>query len=197
MNQAFASDAQAQQRSLNRSLWLTVDSPLVHLGGHFLNDSMPIRPKASPQPSFISVFYGPWCTIFVTLLILDSPILPCTVCFYKGSTRTFYKLSRFGNAFTLGSKVNDHALLNVASRRRINRSISALRQRLQCFLKSSHTFCTSSTALCCYLPSVNGYLISKSKVNCGHINVTRQCIKVPYVKGNAMYSIQKTIMPSL
>ncbi|GFV06460.1 uncharacterized protein TNCV_2947831 [Trichonephila clavipes] len=112
-NQASASEAQMQQCSLNSSLGDTFGSPLVHFGGQLLNGSPSICPNASPQPSFASVIYGPWCTTFATSLILNSPILPCTVHFYHGGTRTVKKLSRFGNASTLGPKANDHALLDV------------------------------------------------------------------------------------
>src|SRR5580765_8936292 len=93
-----------QQRSLNSCLGDTVGSPLVHLGGQLLNGSTSICPNASPQPSFASVIYDPWCTTFVTSLILDSPILPCTVHFYHDGARTVHKLSRFGNASTHGPK---------------------------------------------------------------------------------------------
>ncbi|GFY03280.1 hypothetical protein TNCV_1172401 [Trichonephila clavipes] len=113
MNQASALEAQTQQRSLNSSLGDTVDSPLVHLGGQLLNGSRSKHPKASPQSSFNSVIYGPWCSIFVWSLSLNSPILPCMVYFYHGDMQTVHKLSRFGNAFSLGSKVNDHVLLDI------------------------------------------------------------------------------------
>ncbi|GFX26365.1 uncharacterized protein TNCV_949631 [Trichonephila clavipes] len=112
-NQASASEAQTQQCSLNCSLGDTFGSPLVNFGGQLFNGSPSICSNASPQPSFASVIYGPWCTTFATSLILNSPILLYTVHFYHGGMRTVHKLSRFGNASTLGPKANDHALLDV------------------------------------------------------------------------------------
>ncbi|GFW56060.1 uncharacterized protein TNCV_374661 [Trichonephila clavipes] len=92
-NQASASEAQMQQCSLNSSLGDTFGSPLVRFGGQLLNGSPSICPNASPQPSFASVIYGSWCTTFASSLILNSPILPCTVHFYHGGTRTVHKNS--------------------------------------------------------------------------------------------------------
>ncbi|GFW49627.1 hypothetical protein TNCV_2844081 [Trichonephila clavipes] len=86
MNQASASEAQTQQHSLNSSLGDIVDNPLAHLSGQLLNASTSIHPKASPQLSFISVIYCPWCTSFATSLILDSPIVPCMYYFSHGGT---------------------------------------------------------------------------------------------------------------
>ncbi|GFV86049.1 uncharacterized protein TNCV_670461 [Trichonephila clavipes] len=103
INQVSASEAQTQQRSLNSSLGDTVGSPLVHLGGQLLNE---IR-------LFASIIYGPWRTTFATSLILNSPILSCMVYFYHGGTRKVHKLCCLGNAFTLGPKANDHAILDV------------------------------------------------------------------------------------
>ncbi|GFW41714.1 RNA-directed DNA polymerase from mobile element jockey [Trichonephila clavipes] len=88
-NQASASEAQTQQCSLNSSLGDTFGSLLVHFGGQLLNGSPSICPNASPQPSFASVIYGPWCTTFATSLILNSPILPCTVHFYHAACEQF------------------------------------------------------------------------------------------------------------
>ncbi|GFU42676.1 uncharacterized protein TNCV_3138801 [Trichonephila clavipes] len=113
MNQAPASENQTQQRLLNSSLENTVGSPLVHLGGMLLNGSTSILPSSPVQSSVTSITYGPWYTPFATSLILDGPILPCTVHFYHGGMRTVHKLSRFGNASTLGPKAHDHALLDV------------------------------------------------------------------------------------
>ncbi|GFW65372.1 hypothetical protein TNCV_396381 [Trichonephila clavipes] len=113
MNQASTSEVQTQQRSFNRSLEDTVDSPLAHVGGLFLYGSMAIGPNTSPQPSFISDIYGSWCTTFATSVILERPILPCMAYSYYGGTLTVHKLSRFGNASTLGPKANDHDLLDV------------------------------------------------------------------------------------
>ncbi|GFU92557.1 uncharacterized protein TNCV_4794861 [Trichonephila clavipes] len=91
-NQASASEAQTQQCSLNSSLGDTFGSPLIHFGGQLLNGSPSICPNTSPQPSFASVIYGPWCTTFATSLILNSPFSPCSVHFYHGGTRTVHKL---------------------------------------------------------------------------------------------------------
>ncbi|GFV67912.1 hypothetical protein TNCV_664741 [Trichonephila clavipes] len=113
MNQASASEAQTQQRSLNNSSGDTVSGPLVHLSDHLLNGSMSISLNSSPGPSFTSVIYGLWCITLTTSLVLNSPILLCTVYFYYGGTRTVHKLSRFGNASNIASNANDHALLNV------------------------------------------------------------------------------------
>ncbi|GFV67128.1 uncharacterized protein TNCV_3668831 [Trichonephila clavipes] len=112
-NQASASEAQTQQCSLNSSLGDTFGILLVHFGGQLFKGSPSICPNTSLEPSFASVIYGPWCTTFATSLILNSPILPCTVHFFHGSTRTVHKLSRLGNASTLGPKANDHAVLDV------------------------------------------------------------------------------------
>ncbi|GFU56240.1 hypothetical protein TNCV_712961 [Trichonephila clavipes] len=68
-----------QQRSLNSSLEATVGSPLVHLVGTLLNGSTSSLPNSPLQPSVTSITYGPWYTTFATSLILDGPILPCTV----------------------------------------------------------------------------------------------------------------------
>ncbi|GFU57251.1 calmodulin [Trichonephila clavipes] len=94
MNQASASEGQTQQCPLNSSLGDTVGSPLIHLGGQLLNGSTSILPNVSPQLLFTSVIYGLWCTTFASSLILDSPILPCTVYFYNGGTRTVPPLAR-------------------------------------------------------------------------------------------------------
>ncbi|GFY09484.1 troponin T [Trichonephila clavipes] len=79
MNQAPASENQTQQQSLNSSLEDTVGSPLVHLGGMLLNGSTSSLPNSPLQPSVTSITYGPWYTTFATSLILDGPILPCTL----------------------------------------------------------------------------------------------------------------------
>ncbi|GFW66480.1 hypothetical protein TNCV_3309991 [Trichonephila clavipes] len=79
MNQAPASENQMQQRSLNSSLEATVGSPLVHLVGMLLNGSTSSLPNSPLQPSVTSITYGPWYTTFATSLILDGPILPCTI----------------------------------------------------------------------------------------------------------------------
>ncbi|GFU17901.1 hypothetical protein TNCV_4029221 [Trichonephila clavipes] len=63
-----------------------------------LNGSTSILLNSPLQPSVTSITYGPWNTTFATSLILDGPILPCTVYFNHGDTRTVHKLSRFGNA---------------------------------------------------------------------------------------------------
>ncbi|GFW65743.1 hypothetical protein TNCV_585691 [Trichonephila clavipes] len=112
MNQAPASENQTQQRSLNSSLEATVGSPLVHLGGMLLNGSTSILPNSPLQPSVTSITYGPWYTTFATSLILDGPILPCTVYFNHGDTRTVHKLSRFGNASNLFPKAKNYAVLD-------------------------------------------------------------------------------------
>ncbi|GFX97694.1 hypothetical protein TNCV_3065811 [Trichonephila clavipes] len=112
-NQVSTSDDQTQQRSLNSSLGDTIGSPLVPLSDQLLNGSKSIRPNASPHSSSTSVIYGPWFTTFVTSLIVDSPILPYTIYFYHGGSRTVHKLSRVGNASTLCLKVNDHGFLEV------------------------------------------------------------------------------------
>ncbi|GFV50886.1 hypothetical protein TNCV_3921791 [Trichonephila clavipes] len=83
-----------QQRSLNSSLEVTVGSPLVHLVGMLLNGSTSSLPNSPPQPSVTSITYRPWYTTFATSLILDGPILPCTVYFNHGDIRTVHKLSR-------------------------------------------------------------------------------------------------------
>ncbi|GFV35862.1 hypothetical protein TNCV_2866221 [Trichonephila clavipes] len=113
MNQASPSEVQTRQRSLISSLGHTIGGPLVHLGGQLLHGSTSIGPNASSQPLFTSVVFDPWCTTFATSLILDSPIVPCTRCFYHDDTLTVHKLNRFGNTSKLHSKVNDHALLDV------------------------------------------------------------------------------------
>ncbi|GFW27733.1 hypothetical protein TNCV_766151 [Trichonephila clavipes] len=123
MNQAPASENQTQQRSLNSSLEDTVGSPLVHLGGMLLNGSTSILPNSPLQPSVYhllpilyhlssSITYGPWYTTFATSLILDGPILPCTVYFNHGDTRTVHKLRRFGNASNLFPKAKNYAVLD-------------------------------------------------------------------------------------
>ncbi|GFS55340.1 hypothetical protein TNCV_1626561 [Trichonephila clavipes] len=94
MNQVPASENQTQQRSLNSSLEATVGSPLVHLGGMLLNGSTSSLPNSPLQPSVTSSTYGPWYTTFATSLILDGPILSCTVYFNHGDKRTVHKLSR-------------------------------------------------------------------------------------------------------
>ncbi|GFS48360.1 hypothetical protein TNCV_2297131 [Trichonephila clavipes] len=152
MNQASALESQTLQGSLISSFGDTADSPLVQLGGQMLNNSTTICQNASTQLSFPSVTCGPWCTPFAPSLILDSSISPCTVFFYHGDTRTVHKRSRFGNASTLRTKANHHAVLDVE----INRSMSALRQRLQCFTKFSQILYIRSTALCCHLLFVTG-----------------------------------------
>ncbi|GFW66682.1 hypothetical protein TNCV_1371151 [Trichonephila clavipes] len=60
MDQASASDAQTQQRSLNSNLGDTISNLLVHLGGQLLNGSTSIRPNTFPQQSltFISMARG-------------------------------------------------------------------------------------------------------------------------------------------
>ena len=113
INQTCVAEAHMQQRSLNRHWGDTVGCLLVHLGGQLLNGCSSICPNASPQLSFSSVIYDPWCTTFAMLLILDSAILPCMIYFYHGNTQTVYKISHFGNASTFGPKANDHAVLNV------------------------------------------------------------------------------------
>ena len=113
MNHVSASEAQAQQHSLNSSLGDTVVSPLFHLLSQLLNNSMSIRLNASRQPLFTSVIYVPWWTKFAMSLILDSPILPCMVYFYHGCMQKVFKLSHFGNVSTLGPKASDHALSDV------------------------------------------------------------------------------------
>ncbi|GFU88090.1 hypothetical protein TNCV_1336591 [Trichonephila clavipes] len=112
MNQAPASENQTQRRSLNSSLEDTVGSPLVHLGGMLLNGSTSILPNSPLQPSVTSITYGPWYTTFATSLILDGPILPCSVYFNNGDTRTVQKLSRFGNASNLLPKAKNYAVLD-------------------------------------------------------------------------------------
>ncbi|GFU28903.1 transposable element Tc1 transposase [Trichonephila clavipes] len=67
-----------QQRSLNINLRDTIGRPLAHLGDQLLNGNTYIHPNAFPQPSFVSVIYGPWCITFATSLILGSPIFPRT-----------------------------------------------------------------------------------------------------------------------
>ncbi|GFV74254.1 uncharacterized protein TNCV_2312521 [Trichonephila clavipes] len=113
MNQASASETQVQQSSLNSSLGDTIGSPLVHLAGQFLSINTSILRKAFSQSSFTSVIYGPWFTTVATSLILDSPILICTVYCYHGGTRTVHKLRRFGNVSIFGPKANDHVLLDM------------------------------------------------------------------------------------
>ncbi|GFV64110.1 hypothetical protein TNCV_1281071 [Trichonephila clavipes] len=61
MNQAPASENQAQQRSLNSSLEATVGSPLVHLGGMLLNgstSSLPNSPLHSRQSPLSAIARG-------------------------------------------------------------------------------------------------------------------------------------------
>ncbi|GFU83491.1 hypothetical protein TNCV_2142491 [Trichonephila clavipes] len=111
MNQASASEAQTQQRSLNSCLGDTVGSPLDHLAGQLLNGSTSIHPNASLP--FTSVIHGPWRITFAPSWMLDNPILPCMVIFYHGGTRKVHKNSRFENASTLDPKANDHAFLEV------------------------------------------------------------------------------------
>ncbi|GFW74584.1 hypothetical protein TNCV_114351 [Trichonephila clavipes] len=113
MNQAPASENQTQQRSLKGSLEDTVGSPWVHLGGMLLNGSTSILPNSPLQPSVTCITYGPWYTTFATSLILDGPILPCTVYFINGDTRTVHKLSRFGNASNLFKKAKNYAVLDL------------------------------------------------------------------------------------
>ncbi|GFX88348.1 hypothetical protein TNCV_1705681 [Trichonephila clavipes] len=113
MNQAPASENQTQQRSLNSSLEDTVGSPLVHLGGMLLNGSTSILPNSLLQPSVTSITYGPWYTTFATSLILDGPILPYTVYFNHGDTRTVHKLSGFENASNLFPKAKNYAVLDI------------------------------------------------------------------------------------
>ncbi|GFT82267.1 hypothetical protein TNCV_4650751 [Trichonephila clavipes] len=70
---------------------------------------------------------------------------------YHGGMRTVHKLSRFELLPPLARKP-----MIMPFGRRINRFVSALRQRLKCFPKPSHTLYIRSTALCCHLPSVIG-----------------------------------------
>ncbi|GFX13286.1 hypothetical protein TNCV_2907091 [Trichonephila clavipes] len=112
MNQAPASENQTQQRSLNSSLEDTVGSPLVHLGGMLLNGSTSILPNSPLQPSVTSITHGPWYTTFATSMILDGPILPCTVHFNHGDTRTVHKLSRFEMLPNLFPKAKNYAVLD-------------------------------------------------------------------------------------
>ncbi|GFW31381.1 hypothetical protein TNCV_3416371 [Trichonephila clavipes] len=71
--------------------------------------STSILPNSPVQPS---VTYGPWYTTFATSLILDGPILPCTVYFNHGDIRTVHKLSRFGNSSNLFPKAKNDAALD-------------------------------------------------------------------------------------
>ncbi|GFW50682.1 hypothetical protein TNCV_2889841 [Trichonephila clavipes] len=98
------------RRSNVRCLGDTFGSPLVHFGGQLLNGSPSICPNASPQPSFASVIYGPWCTTFATSLILNSPILPMHGTLLPRRHANSSQTQPFGNASTLGPKANDHAL---------------------------------------------------------------------------------------
>ncbi|GFT80771.1 hypothetical protein TNCV_2540601 [Trichonephila clavipes] len=86
MNQAPASENQTQQRSLASSLEDTVGSPPVNMvymllkvahlfsRTHLCSHQSPLSPMARGSPHFI------------TSLILDGPILPCTVYFNHGDT---------------------------------------------------------------------------------------------------------------
>ncbi|GFT54989.1 hypothetical protein TNCV_2325091 [Trichonephila clavipes] len=112
MNQASASENQTQQRSLNSSLEDTVGSPWFIWVVCCLTVARLLLPNSPLQPSVTSITYGPWYTTFATSLILDGPILPCTVYFNHGDTRTVHKLSRFGNASNLFPKAKNYAVLD-------------------------------------------------------------------------------------
>ncbi|GFX27366.1 hypothetical protein TNCV_3341781 [Trichonephila clavipes] len=187
-NQTTASEAQAQQCSLNSSLGDTFGSPLVHFGvscstvarlsarTHLRNRRSPLSSMARGAPHF------------ATSLILNSPILPCTVHFYHGGTRTVHKLSRFEMLPPLARKP-----MIMPFGRRINRFVSALRQRLKCFPKPSHTLYIRSTVLCCHLPSVIGYLTLKWKEKDEDINI-KDTVKTAKISHNERLKAIHTVL---
>ncbi|GFU48959.1 hypothetical protein TNCV_3209431 [Trichonephila clavipes] len=96
--------------------------------------------------------------------------------FYYGSTRTVPKLSRFGNASTLGPKANDHALLDVrliASSQHYAKYCNVFRSLHTSFIYVQ-LHCVLPTAFCDWLFDVDVEIVTRLRVR----DLTDRCKEV-------------------
>lgn len=133
INRAFAEEVYTKKHSVNSHWEHSVISLFTHLSGQLLKGGTSICPNGSPQPSFASIIYARseqhlshfWFSVVSFWRALYT--------FTTAECKEFTKILHLRNASTFGQKAKHHVFLD--------RSISALRRRLQCFPIYRHTLC--------------------------------------------------------